>query len=495
MFPSRQNAISKISSSTETYREWYDKAFEHDKANGLIEWRNEKTSDLFDFAEIINRFNKLRELRQEGDDLGLLFTLNEGIHGNMAGMGNPRLYGKALTGTKQIIVDYVDEIASSLLHISQVDESVISFDDKLDFFNRASHCYGSTALMLSGGGQLGNFHIGVLKALTEEGILPDVISGSSAGSIFAALVGTYTHEELIRFFDPENILEEVNQEDGFVKTIVKKRDSLKIKTVQDSIARVIPNMTFQEAYEKTGKHINISIAPKESHQKSRLLNAIASPNVLIRSAVMASCAVPGIYPAVTLYAKDKDGQEVPYLPTRKWVDGSMSNDLPSKRLTRLYGVNHFIVSLTNPVILPFIGDPLEQNEYVSAFKRFAKSWVKETSQLNYSLAKPFFRFWPKMAAAANGINSIIQQDYLGDINITADFSVVKPRNLLSALTTQELAELINKGEKATWPKIEAIRVTTKISHILHNILKDINSEDLVRSTKAIHSRKRSVQKA
>ena len=43
----------------------------------------------------------------------------------------------------------------------------------------------------------------------------------------------------------------------------------------------------------------------ERDQKSRLLNAIASPNVLIRSAVMASCAIPGVFPPVVMHPLEK----------------------------------------------------------------------------------------------------------------------------------------------------------------------------------------------
>ncbi|MHB1127468.1 MAG: patatin-like phospholipase family protein [Bacillota bacterium] len=44
-------------------------------------------------------------------------------------------------------------------------------------------------LVLSGGGLRGAAHIGVLKVLLENGIKPDVIAGTSAGSIVAALYG------------------------------------------------------------------------------------------------------------------------------------------------------------------------------------------------------------------------------------------------------------------------------------------------------------------
>src|SRR5690606_14120896 len=97
-------------------------------------------------------------------------------------------------------------------------------------------------------------------------------------------------------------------------------------------------------------------------QTSRLMNAITSPNVYIRSAIDASSAVPGLLPTVTLYAKGADGKPKPYLPTRKWVDGSFAEDLPTKRLSRLYGVNHYIVSMINPASMFFTNDSLSMKQ-------------------------------------------------------------------------------------------------------------------------------------
>ncbi|WP_017446446.1 patatin-like phospholipase family protein [Gayadomonas joobiniege] len=42
-------------------------------------------------------------------------------------------------------------------------------------------------IAFGGGGIRGFMHLGVLKALEEEGIKPDVVSGTSAGSIAAIL--------------------------------------------------------------------------------------------------------------------------------------------------------------------------------------------------------------------------------------------------------------------------------------------------------------------
>lgn len=56
-------------------------------------------------------------------------------------------------------------------------------------------------LVLSGGGHRGVAHIGVIKALEEHGIFPNIISGSSAGAVIGALYGAgHSTEIMLDFF-------------------------------------------------------------------------------------------------------------------------------------------------------------------------------------------------------------------------------------------------------------------------------------------------------
>jgi predicted acylesterase/phospholipase RssA len=71
---------------------------------------------------------------------------------------------------------------------------------KLRFFLEMRHSLGRSALLLSGGITLGMYHLGVVKALHTNGLLPRVISGSSAGSIVAAIVGSTTDDEMPDIF-------------------------------------------------------------------------------------------------------------------------------------------------------------------------------------------------------------------------------------------------------------------------------------------------------
>ena len=59
----------------------------------------------------------------------------------------------------------------------------------------------NVGLALSGGGVRGAAHIGAIRALEENGITIDAISGTSAGSIVASLYGMgYKEDEIIKLF-------------------------------------------------------------------------------------------------------------------------------------------------------------------------------------------------------------------------------------------------------------------------------------------------------
>jgi NTE family protein len=429
-------------------------------------------------------------MRARHDYRGLLFTLNEGIHGNMAGMGKSALYERAVFGTKQLIHDYVEEIVDALETLASPEVEEISFEDKLEFFRRAHHCFGRTALLMSGSGTLLYFHVGVVKALWEQGLLPAILSGSSGGSIVGSLLCTHNDKELSKIFTPEFLLSEVEQEEGLLRSIGGFRPKmLQVDEVQLMIERLIPDMTFQEAFEHSGRMLNVSVAPAETHQTSRLLNATTSPNVLIHKSVMASAAVPGVFPPVTLEARDKWGDRQPYLPSRKWVDGSVSDDLPTKRLARLYGVNHYIVSQANPAVLPFVTDGRRQGGTLdiltNATRRTAREWLNAGAAIMH---KPLSRE-STLSKVANTALSMVNQDYIGDVNILPRNRFYNPLKLLAHLSPQEIMKLVASGERSAWRKMEMIRVQTHISRSLDEILHKFEEEALRGSHPSRRSRK------
>jgi NTE family protein len=450
----------------ENYDQWKAQALNKDRLSGADNWRTRDESTLYDYRVIRRRFDELSDVRNSGDAHKMLFYMHEGFHGNMAGMGAPALYNRSKFGTKTLITSYINEMVLALQDLEAVPDSEINAREKYAFYKRASDCFGRTALMLSGAGSLGPFHIGVVKALNEQGLLPNIMSGASAGSIVAAVAGTRREEELRQMLATGEITNTMTSVGG------EQRSSKRVQRqdVVEMLEVMIPDLTFDEAYEETGRYINISVAPAAVNQRARVLNAIISPNACIREAVLASCAIPGVFPAVTLAAKTRTGERKPYVATRKWVDGSITHDMPARRLTRLYGVNHFISSQTNPFVLWALQDPNSTSllsQLTSVYQGAVRDWSKAVYPFTMNLVRNVYpanimtRMW----------FGLLTQSYTADINISPSQRFVNPAKLLSVLTPEETFELIRAGEEATWPKIEMIRNCTAVSRQIDATLK------------------------
>lgn len=462
-------------SKATSFEQWRDLSLAHDRLTGADDWRTHDESSLYDFASIRIRRDRLKDLSSRGDDQGLLFALNEGIHGNMAGMGKSQLYLPAKGGTKALIEEYVGEICGAFerLSVIQPGASNTVWFERMEFFQRASHCYGRSALMLSGGGTLGYFHFGVLKALIQQGLCPQVISGASAGAFVASIVGTRTDAEYLALFEDDYLARELTANREDVNIGFGKSDRVDMNKVKKSLARLIPDMTFMEAFEKTARSINITISPSEPRQNSRLLNHISSPNVTLRSAVLASSALPGVFPSVQLEARNEAGELQPYLPSRRWIDGSFSQDLPARRLARMYGVNHFIVSQ----VMPGLGREPQLHPGIRKIASDASvAATKEVVRGSLGLIQRYFSVGPRTGVAMNTLNALIDQRYSGDINIYPGYGFRNLGSILKMLSAEEMAQLIADGERATWPKLPAIQVTTRIGRTLDRILKRFDQE-------------------
>ncbi len=242
-----------------TYEEWTAAALSHDERTGAARWRRVDESRRYDYKVIRRRLENIRQIRASGDPHQLLYYLNQGIHGNMGGMGSSKLYRKAKFGTKDLITAYIDEQAAALEQVAAVDNDILPLSEKLEFFRQASHGFGRSALMLSGAGALGPFHLGVIKALVEQDLLPNVISGASAGALVAAIVGTRDDAALEDVFQARSIVRAFEEPVEAEVDLLKGDRRMGIQELRAFVEHQIPDLTFQEAFELTGRRINISV--------------------------------------------------------------------------------------------------------------------------------------------------------------------------------------------------------------------------------------------
>ncbi|MCW8845830.1 MAG: DUF3336 domain-containing protein [Gammaproteobacteria bacterium] len=451
-----------------SYQQWLTAAQAHDQASGMIEWQSKVESKDYDNELLASRTRLLKKLLKAHDIPRLVFYLREELHGNLANMANPALYMAAKAGTKYLITDYLHEVRSALNYLCDTEIKGFPPSKKLEFFKRAAQSFGRSALLLSGGATLGLFHMGVIKELWEHRLLPRVITGSSAGALVAGVVGTNTDRQLEMIFQPGKMDLEWAHTLG-VQSILKGEGFLDPQTLSKTVNRNVKRLTFLEAYKRTNRIINISVSPAEHNQFPRLLNYLTAPNVYVRSAVMASTAIPGLLPPVQLKAKNFEGKTVPHMKRSLWIDGSVHGDVPKERVSRMHNVNHYVVSQTNPHVVPFIREEDLRKGLVPFLRQLMFSVPMIQVEHVLDLARRHFDFAP-LNALVNKAHAVATQTYSGDVTIYPDRNLSDLLKIFSNPTHEEIQDFIMAGRRAAWPKMARVHNTTIISQTFDECL-------------------------
>lgn len=455
-----------------SYAEWLGAAEQLDELEGLLAWREESGTPMLHEGLIREHINQMRRLRKRSETRPLTRVLQESLYRHLGELSNPDLYAVARTGTKRLVGEFLAEVECSMNFICDNELPGVSEEKKLHLFKEAERVFGHTALMLSGGAAFGIYHVGVTRALWEQDLLPEVIAGSSMGAIIAATICSRNDAELAAFFQaPEKVHRDALHWLPLTQ-MWEQGHAMDPNQLLEHIQANVGHHSFQEAYAHSGRTLNISVSPTRVRQKPRLLNELASPEVMIDSAVLASCAVPGVFPPVTLRARDKTKGaqgESPYMPTETWIDGSVHGDLPMNRMARLHNVNKTIVSQANPHVLPFISHHHEYGPKASIKKAVGSLVHSQVASLleltrntwSSAMIRPYLEQAHAMAT----------QSYLGDINIQLPFKPLLYRKVLANPTDEDLAMYIRLGEQATWPRLAMIHDQTVISRAFRNCIR------------------------
>ncbi|KAI9673555.1 MAG: hypothetical protein M1829_004062 [Trizodia sp. TS-e1964] len=455
------------------YDAWQTAADELDLIEDNESWKMERQSSEYDVELVEARLKQLDDARISCNVDRMLFLVRTSLSRGLGDMGNIRLYKHSHTGTKELIERYIDSALKTLnaLIVLSSKPGARGPDPRyiLDQVLLARQSFGRSALLLSGGATFGMNHVGVLKALWEANLLPRIISGASAGSIVCAVLCTKTDEEipiLIENFPFGNlaVFEKEGEEDTLLKRLarfLKIGAWIDIQHLMDVMKEMLGDITFQEAYNRTRRILNICVSSASVYELPRLLNYVTAPNVLIRSAVAASCSVPLVFSAASLLAKDlKTGGIVAWDPSpQRWIDGSVDNDLPMTRLAEMFNVNHFIVSQVNPHVVPFLA---KEKELISAEGEDSngKSWVSSLTSIARTEALHRLHVLAEIGILPNAVTkarSVLSQKYSGDITIFPEISLADFPRMLKNPTTEFMLQATLCGEKATWPKMSRIQ--------------------------------------
>ncbi|KAK5672534.1 Lipase 5 [Batrachochytrium dendrobatidis] len=464
--------LMKIANS---YEQWAAAGFMLDRWEDNDIWKIHEESPYYDYRIVRDRLNRLREHRVDDGLKNLMQHIRSTLTRSLGNFGNPHLYEQTHVGTKLLIEDYIDEVTKQLNFVCDTYDKNINDYRKMEYFLELQKAFGRTALLLSGGGAFGLIHIGTIKAMFEMRMLPKIISGSSCGAIVAAATCIHIDSELPIVLNPELLnldVFEVPRERGKalfrIVRLLEHGVVFDVEVFTNSMRQNLGEITFQEAFNRTRRILNITVSSSTNYEMPRLLNYLTSPNVLIWSAVVASCAVPFVYRSAPLMAKDANGMTVTWNPSGHcWIDGSVESDLPIQRISELFSVNHFIVAQVNPHVMPFM-------DWTNRAPTRFSSFVIQTGYLAQREIQHRLMQLDDLGiqnSYLSRIKSIICQKYWGDITIVPYVPWTKYPQVLSNPTVQIITDYMIDGERATWKRIGIIRNHLEIELCLNqNIL-------------------------
>jgi len=379
---------------------------------------------------------------------------------------------------------------------------ILSMESVLQSLKAMKSHYGATALCLSGGAGMGHYHWGVVKALLSSGYLPKIISGTSSGAIVAAVVCTRSDEELRSTLQAEVLLTRMNCFDvpwiDRIKRYIKCRAMLDpdvlLEKLQwfagaDGVDKV--GLTFKEAYEKTGRILNITATNARKHSPPLCLNYLSTPNVTIASAVLASAAVPGLIHPVDLIEKimNRNG-EISYRPLHgerlQFRDGSFENDIPLNTLSEVFGCSYFLVSQTNPHIIPFFFNARGQGGRPSGWRlrggAYRGGFLLAAIEL---LLKEDMKKNLRVLGMLDLLPAVLEQDwsflflqeFQGQITMVPHVRLIDYFRLISDIKdVNVISHYLQEGKLMAWRKFSMITNREKIRLTLEDCIKILENK-------------------
>ncbi|KAH7256939.1 hypothetical protein BKA59DRAFT_413782 [Fusarium tricinctum] len=493
--------------TAEAFEDWEEAALHLDNLLGLDLWRNNPASKYYDWRLIAERLDSLATAREDGNFQQLVNLLRSGLVRNLGNITSPKLYNRSFAGTKYLIEEYITQIAEAVEDIRTLPTTPsavhgagpsLTTQMKLDCIHDTRQAFGRSTLVLQGGAIFGMCHLGVVKALFLRGLLPRIITGTATGALIAALVAIHTEDELpavlsgdgidLSAFSPKN-----GHENGELSTIGAFRSRwatllrrirrfskegyfLDVTVLEECVRANVGDLTFEEAYNRSKRVLNITVATEGQGGVPTLLNYLTAPNVLIWTAAVASNASsPSLYGhrKTTMLCKDARGNIVPWAPAntidfRHWTHTSYSDrDSPLRRIAELFNVNHFIVSQARPYLIPFIQSDMHGPSLVES-----RSKTTQVSAFLVRMVGLEIRHRLSQLDTLNLLPTGIRR-FLVDEQVPAASMVLVPEvtagdfvRLLETPTRETLNYWVLRGERSVWPAVAALRIRCAVENEL-----------------------------
>ncbi|KEG08768.1 patatin family phospholipase [Trypanosoma grayi] len=473
-----QSALKKKAKAATTYSEWVAIARQLDDLEGFQSWRLEEEPRYMNSEGLVGHIQLLIDAKKKGDTETLLSVLSTGLHRSAYGILNPNLYVYR-SGTKAVIETY-NSLLVYLIRSLARDTSVTAYTRYATLLELSRVC-SNTALVFNGGMVLGPFHVGVAKALWKANLLPRIFYGGRTGSVVAALL--CCKKDLSEVFEVDNLNypafsgKDVGALQRRSVRFWMEGHLMDIAVLAQFIKDNVGDLTFLEAYNLTGRVLNIEFTPDTDDANCtaappvRLLNYLTAPNVLVYSAAAASFASsPLFFGRYPLMAKDLAGRIVRYDPpvmgaVGRRADGKIDG---LKRLRELFHIKCFIVSECSATRLPFLRLSGRTSLLARLGHAISEEWWRFVSFIiSFTPLKKYI--WVLFSNDDSDADDVIK---LFPASSWTDIAGV-----FNLPTMRQIHECVLRGERQVWPSLKRIQEHVAPELALNDALSELSRAD------------------
>ncbi|KAL8270886.1 hypothetical protein Esti_005180 [Eimeria stiedai] len=477
------------------YNSFAAAARELDAATGRTVWKQRECSRLYDASATRQQLEALRAARRDRDPIRLAQEILKALQGPAQAGLKEALYSRTYMDTKDLIEALLLELVSALREVTLLLRTQPHLIPSLQQSIRdIAAQWKQTALVLSGGAMLGLHHFGLIEGLlfnneTGGNLLPKVIAGCSAGAAIAAWLCTRTDAELLKECKERYIADTFrglspNNWGSRALNLCRRGYMCDTSAWVSASQKLFRDITFKEAFERTGRCLNIAMTRADRDGEVQLMNHKNAPNVVVWSAVCCSCAFPFLtlpMPLLERHRGDRLSISPPHCQeTPCYHDGSLSGDVPLKALSAACGALYTIVSQVNPHVFPFSGIHAhgEAGKPVSwrgAGGQWRGGFVLSGLEL---LLKEHLRFLLRLIALLNvsptfrGINarSLALQPYTGDITVSPRRLYWRHLKLMNDQSLDDVQWYVQEGRLMSFPKLHIISNRMKIERAIEALV-------------------------
>ena len=278
------------------------------------------------------------------------------------------------------------------------------------------------ALVLGGGGAKGFAHIGVIKALEENGITPTLVVGTSVGSLVGSLYASGYNakqlEQLALNTSDSELTDFTLSNQGFIEGI-KLKSFINTKVS----GRAIEDFP-----------ISFAAVAAEKHTLKKAVFSSGDAGL----AVQASCSVPNIFIA----------PRIPEQVGKKYIDGGVVSLVPVDTARDLGADIIIAVDVTAANVNSSTNNKVPTINSLSSFWGFLES----NMVANFSNATN---------VSDTGKASSIRSASMRRERDSADIIIIPNVSHISSLDTSQRRALMTAGTQATMPQIAAIKQLIK----------------------------------